>query len=142
MYPLNEKTSFKINQRFREFTRNKKIERKIVKTKGRDFVVENFYAGVARFKFKDLCDKNIGAEDYINIANICNHIFIEDIPIFNNENSNQQLRFITLIDILYEKKISLTLSLEKSLDNIGSSKKHFTTFKRTVSRVYEMTKSP
>ena len=142
LYPLNEKTSFKINQRFREFTRNKKIERKIVKTKGRDFVVENFYAGVARFKFKDLCDKNIGAEDYINIANICNHIFIEDIPIFNNENSNQQLRFITLIDILYEKKISLTLSLEKSLDNIGSSKKHFTTFKRTVSRVYEMTKSP
>ena len=142
LYPLNEKTSFKINQRFREFTRNKKLERKIVKTKGRDFVVENFYAGVARFKFKDLCDKNIGAEDYINIANICNHIFIEDIPIFNNENSNQQLRFITLIDILYEKKISLTLSLEKSLDNIGSSKKHFTTFKRTVSRVYEMTKSP
>ena len=29
-YPLNEKTSFKINQRFREFTRNKKREKKIV----------------------------------------------------------------------------------------------------------------
>ena len=50
--------------------------------------------------------KNLGAEDYINIANIANHIFIEEIPIFNDNNSNQQLRFITLIDILYEKKIS------------------------------------
>ena len=141
-YPLNEKTSFKINQRFREFTKNKKKERKTIKTKGRNFVIENFYSGIARLKFKDLCDKNLGAEDYINIAHICNHIFIEDIPIFKNENSNQQLRFITLIDILYEKKIKLTLSLEENLDNLGSSKKHLTSFKRTLSRMFEMTKSP
>ena len=121
-FPLNEKTSFKVNQRFREFTRNKNREKKIVITKGRKFVIENFFSGVARLKFSDLCDKNLGAEDYINIANICTHIFIENIPIFNNENSNQQLRFITLIDILYEKNVRLTLSLEDSLDNLGSSK--------------------
>ena len=140
-YPLNEKTSFRVNQRFREFTRNINKERKIVKTKGRDFIIENFYSGVVRLKFKDLCDKNLGAEDYINIANICNHIFIEDIPAFNNENSNQQLRFITLMDILYEKKIKLTISLNEKLDNLSSSEKHFDIFKRTVSRMFEMTKS-
>ena len=140
-FPLNEKTSFKINQKFREFTKNKNVEKKIITTKGRNFVIENFYSGVVRFKFKDLCDKNLGAEDYINIANICHHIFIEEIPTFNNENSNQQLRFITLIDIFYEKKIKLTLSLEESLDNLGSSKKHFTIFKRSISRMYEMTKA-
>ena len=139
--PLNEKTSFRINQRFRESTRNKVKEKKIVNTKGRDFVIENFYSGVARFKFKDLCDKNLGAEDYINIANICNHIFIEDIPKFNNENSNQQLRFITLIDILYDKKIRLTLTLEEDLNNLSSSVKHLEVFKRTTSRLLEMTKS-
>ena len=104
-FPLNEKTSFKVNQRFREFTRNKNAESKIVTTKGRNFEIKNFYSGVVRFKFKDLCEKNLGAEDYINIANICHHIFIEEIPIFDDENSNQQLRFITLIDILYEKKL-------------------------------------
>ena len=140
--PLNEKTSFRINQRFREFTRNKAKEKKIVKTKGRDFVIENFYSGVARFKFKDLCDKNLGAEDYINIANSCNHIFIEEIPKFNDENSNQQLRFITLIDIFYEKKIRLTLSFEENFEDLSSSNKHSEIFKRTVSRLFEMTKSP
>ena len=140
--PLNEKTSFRINQRFREFTRNKVKEKKIVKTKGRDFVIENFYSGVARFKFKDLCDKNLGAEDYINIANSCKHIFIEEIPKFNNENSNQQLRFITMIDIFYEKKIRLTLSIEENLNNLSSSNKHSEVFKRTISRIFEMTKSP
>ena len=140
--PLNEKTSFRINQRFREFTRNKVKEKKIVKTKGRDFVIENFYSGVVRFNFKDLCDKNLGAEDYINIANSCNHIFIEEIPKFNDENSNQQLRFITLIDIFYEKKIRLTLSFEENFEDLSSSNKHSEIFKRTVSRLFEMTKRP
>jgi predicted ATPase len=37
---------------------------------------------------------------------------------------NQQLRFITLIDIFYEKKIRLTLSIEKNLNNLGSSVRH------------------
>ena len=113
----------------------------LFRSKGRDFIIENFYSGVVRLKFIDLCDKNLGAEDYINIANICNHIFIEDIPIFNNENSNQQLRFITLIDIFYEKKIKLTLSLNGKLENLSSSEKHFDIFKRTISRMFEMTKS-
>ena len=141
-FPLNARTSFRINQRFREFTRNKIKEKKIITTKGRNFVIENFYSGVVRFKFNELCDKNLGAEDYINIASICEHIFIEDIPIFNNENSNQQLRFVTLIDIFYEKKLSLTLSLEQNLADLNSSNKHSEIFKRTVSRMYEMTKRP
>jgi cell division protein ZapE len=139
-FPLNERTSFKVNQRFREISRDKKKERKIISTKGRNFIIENFFSGTARFKFKDLCEKNIGAEDYINIANICNHIFIEEIPKFNNENSNQQLRFITLIDILYEKKIKLTLTLDQDLLNLSTSIKHSEVFKRTKSRLFEMTK--
>ena len=140
LFPLNEKTSFRVNQRFREFTRDKQKDRKIITTKGRDFLIENFYLGVARFKFNDLCDKNLGPEDYINIAKICNHIFIEEIPKFNNENSNQQLRFITLIDILYEKEIKLTLTAEEDLKNLSSSIKHAEVFKRTSSRLFEMTK--
>ena len=139
-YPLNESTLFKINQNFREFTRDKKKEKKKITTKGRDFIIDNFYDGVFRIKFNELCDKNLGSEDYINIASITNHIFIEEIPIFNENNSNQQLRFITLVDILYEKKISLTLSLANNLKSLGSSKKHFEIFKRTLSRLFEMTK--
>ena len=69
------------------------------------------------------------------------HVFIEKIPSFNEFNSNQQLRFITLIDIFYEKKISLTISLNCTLDKLGTSKKHSKIFKRTLSRLYEMTLS-
>ena len=129
-----------INKSFREFTKDKKKVIKKVTTKGRDLIISNFYNGILRFKFSDLCDKNLGAEDYLNISNISDHIFIEEIPIFNDNNSNQQLRFIILIDILYEKKIILTLSLESDLNNLGSSTKHLQTFKRTTSRLIELTK--
>ncbi len=139
-YPLNEKITFKINQNFRELTKNKKEEEKIIKTKGRIFKISKYFAGITRFKFNDLCDVNLGSEDYINIAKLCDHIFIEDIPIFNDNNSNQQLRFVILIDIFYEKKISLTISLAKDLFNLGSSNKHSEVFKRTRSRLFEMTK--
>ena len=138
-YPLSESTLFMVNKNFRELTRNKKKETRNINTKGRNFVIDNFYDGIFRFNFKELCDKNLGAEDYINISNISNHIFIEEIPVFNDDNSNQQLRFITLIDILYEKKITLSLSLESDLNNLGTSRKHMQTFKRTISRLIELT---
>ena len=140
-YPLNEKTLFKINQKFRIFTKHLKKEEKTINTKGRIFKINTYYDGLARFNFKELCDQNLGAEDYLNISKICKHIFIENVPIFNDYNSNQQLRFITLIDILYEKKIILTLSMNSELANIGTSKKHSEIFKRTTSRLHEMTAS-
>ena len=101
----------------------------------------NFYQGIARFKFNELCNQNLGAEDYLNLSQICKHVFIEEVPKFDEFNSNQQLRFITLIDIFYEKKISLTLSLNCELNKLGTSKKHSKIFKRTISRLYEMTLS-
>ena len=39
----------------------------------------------------------------------------------------------------YEKNITLTLSMETDLIKIGTSKKHSETFKRTTSRLHEMT---
>jgi cell division protein ZapE len=86
-----------------------------------------------------LCDKNLGAEDYLQISNCCNFILIEELPDFNENNSNQQQRFITLIDIIYEKKIPILISSEKSINNLNSSKSLSKIFKRTISRLHELT---
>ena len=138
-FPINEKTSFKINQLFRELTKNKKKQKIKLDVKGREFVISNFYDGVARFKFEDLCNVNIGSEDYLKIADYCRFIIIENIPFFDDDKINQQQRFITLIDILYEKKISLMISMAFNLKKIGSSKKLQASFKRTLSRLHELT---
>ena len=139
LYPLNETTNFKVNKYFRQITKNIQIKDKVLTVKGRKFSIKNYYNGISRFDFTDLCAKNIGAEDYIKIAEACNFIVIENIPNFNNDNSNQQQRFITLIDILYEKNIPLMISSKSQLNLISSSKSLDNVFKRTVSRLYELT---
>ena len=115
------------------------VKEKILTIKGRKFCIKKYYDGISRFHFKDLCAKNIGAEDYIKIAEVCSFIIIENTPNFNNDNSNQQQRFITLIDILYEKKLPLMISSESQLKLISSSKSLENVFKRTISRLYELT---
>ena len=87
----------------------------------------------------ELCDKNLGSEDYISIANNCEFMFIENLPDFNTNNLNHQQRFITLIDILYEKKIPLMVTSFINLQSINSSKNLQESFKRTISRLYELT---
>jgi cell division protein ZapE len=138
-YPLNDKTNFKINKLFRKLTKGRTRKEKIVSIKGRKFNIKKYYQGIARFNFKDLCNKNIGAEDYLKIAKVCDFLIIEKLPDFNNNNLNQQQRFITLIDIIYEKKIFLAISSESSLQEITSAKSLMKPFKRTTSRLYELT---
>ncbi len=112
---------------------------KILNIKGRDFKIQNYYEGISRFDFKDLCDRNLGAEDYLEIAKVSNFIVIENIPQFNDINSNQQLRFITLIDIIYDKNIPIAITANSNLDQFSSTKSLEKEFKRTTSRLYELT---
>ena len=138
-FPLNQETNFKINKFFRTITKNKKLLSKILNIKGREFLINNFYEGVLRFEFHELCDKNLGAEDYLEIAKNSKFIVIEKIPQFNDINSNQQQRFITLLDVIYDKDIPLAVTANQDLSEFTSSKMLEKSFKRTISRLYELT---
>ena len=138
-FPLNQETNFKINKFFRTITKDKNILEKILNIKGRAFKINHFYEGISKFDFHELCDQNFGAEDYLEIAKNSNFIVIENIPQFNDINSNQQLRFITLLDIIYDKNIPIAVTANHSLDQLTSSKALEKEFKRTISRLYELT---
>ena len=138
-YPLNQETNFKINKFFRTITKDKKHLSKIINVKGREFKIKNFYEGAARFDFDDLCNQNLGAEDYLEIIKNCKFITLDNVPQFNDVNSNQQQRFIILIDVLYDKDIPLAVTAEKNIDQFTSSRLLENPFKRTVSRLYELT---
>ena len=138
-YPLNKETNFNINKFFRTITKDKKHSLKTINVKGRDFKIENFYEGVVRFNFNELCDQNLGAEDYLEIIKNCKFIVIDQIPQFNDTNSNQQQRFITLLDVIYDKNIPISVTANQNLDEFRSSKLLEKPFKRTISRLYELT---
>ncbi len=139
LFPIDETTNFVFNKYFRTITKNKKKIEKIFEIKGRKLEIENFYERIVKFNFDELCDRNIGSEDYLKIASNCDFIFIEKLPNFNDDNSNQQQRFITFIDIIYERKIPLMITSNVSLDSINSSERLRDPFKRTTSRLHELT---
>ena len=137
--PIDESSNFKFNKFFRKMTKNREKTSKILDIKGRKLIIENFYDRVTKFNFDELFNNNLGSEDYIGIAKESDLIFIENLPNFNEDNSNQQQRFITFIDIIYEKKIPLMIKSEVDLNSLCSSKSLTEPFKRTLSRLYEMT---
>ncbi|EGG13915.1 putative ATPase [Cavenderia fasciculata] len=73
----------------------------------RNVVVPRSARGVARFTFGQLCEKALGAADYIVVAQNYHTVFIDNIPMMNESTKNQARRFITLVDVLYEHKVKL-----------------------------------
>ena len=140
-FPLNKESNFQMNKFFRIISKDRKNTTQILDIKGREFLIKEFYEGVVRLTFNELCNKNLGAEDYLEIVKVSKFIVIDQIPQFDDINSNQQHRFITLIDIIYDKKIPIAVTAEKNLNELTSSKSLKEPFKRTISRLYELTSS-
>ena len=67
-FPLNQETNFRMNKFFRTITKDKKKLYKILSIKGRNLEINNYFEGISRFNFKELCDRNLGAEDYLEIV--------------------------------------------------------------------------
>jgi protein AFG1 len=78
----------------------------------RTLTASTVYGGdrMARFSFEELCDRDLGAQDYRAIAQKFDIVVLEDIPYLNLEQHNIARRFITLIDELYEGKCALLCS--------------------------------
>ena len=89
--PKDQSINFRFNKYFRQITKNKKKTLKILEVKGRNLELENFYERIIKFDFDELCNRNLGSEDYISIANNCDFMFIKNLPDFNEDNSTAKI---------------------------------------------------
>lgn len=95
---------------------------------------------VARFQFEELCSRPLGASDYLALAQAFETIIVENAPAMNFDRRNEAKRFITLVDILYEKKVRLVLSAETEAHELyhAPTGHEAQEFQRTASRLIEM----
>ncbi|MFQ5765684.1 MAG: cell division protein ZapE, partial [Rhodospirillales bacterium] len=77
---------------------------------GREIEIPKVAEGVAMASFGDLCEKPLGAADYLTIAERFNTVLLRGIPKLGPERRNEAKRFVTLIDALYESKVNLICS--------------------------------
>lgn len=106
--------------------------------KGRKITVPKFAGDIAVFDFKDLCDKPLGSEDYLEIAKEFKTIILANVPKLKKDDYNLAIRFINLIDALYENKVKLIISAEVPANEIYTEGERSFEFHRTVSRLNEM----
>jgi len=105
---------------------------------GRQLAVPQAAKGVARFGYGDLCERALGAADYIAIATHFHTVIIGDIPLMTPEQRNEARRFMTLIDALYEHKTNLICAAADVPDKLYVVGDGMREFKRTASRLIEM----
>lgn len=105
---------------------------------GRVIAVPQAAMGAARFAFADLCEKPLGARDYVRLSHAYEMLMIESVPQFSRHRSDAAKRFILLVDTLYDRGVKLAASFAVPLDQLGQDDKTQFEFGRTVSRLIEM----
>jgi cell division protein ZapE len=111
-----------------------------VPRKGRTIAVPAATERVARFGFADLCEKPLGAADYLAIAKRYDSIFVENVPMLGPEKRNETKRFINLVDTFYDNAIRLYISAAVAPEDLLTERRGTEGFEfdRTVSRLFEM----
>ncbi len=105
---------------------------------GRQLHVPKSLKGVAVFSFARLCRQPLGAADYLAIARAYHSVFLVGIPMMGPENRNEAVRFVTLIDALYERKVKLFAAADAAPEDLYRQGDGAFEFQRTVSRLMEM----
>lgn len=107
---------------------------------GRHVKVPLAAGAAARFSFADLCEKPLGARDYLAIARRFPTLFIDHVPVLAEGRRNEAKRFILLIDTLYDHHVRLVMSAEAEPQALYAGKSGVESFEfdRTASRLVEM----
>ncbi len=138
--PADDAARAALDDAFRRLTGRAKGERISVAVRGHPLEIPQAASGVARFGFADLCDRPLGAADYLAIAQDFHTVIIDGIPRMHAENRNEAKRFITLIDALYDNRVKLLASAEAEAHELYDAPhgREAFEFDRTVSRLIEM----
>ncbi|MEX2455654.1 MAG: AFG1/ZapE family ATPase, partial [Rhodospirillaceae bacterium] len=94
--------------------------------------------GVARFAFADLCERPLGAPDYLALAKAYHTVILSDVPLLPAARRNEAKRLVTLVDALYEHRVNMVVSAAAEPDLLCTEGDSAAAFERTASRLIEM----
>ena len=136
--PLGANSNAALDAAFTALTDNAAGEPAELTATGRKVIVPLAAKGVARFSFSELCEKPLGAPDYLAIAKAYHTVILSGIPMLPPAKRNEAKRLVTLIDALYEHKVNVVASAAAQPDELSPEGDTAFAFERTASRLIEM----
>ena len=136
--PLGAAAAAALDRAFADLTDGAAGRAERLDVQGRMVEVPRAARGVARFTFAELCERPLGAADYLALARRYRTLIVDGIPRMGAEHRNQARRFITLVDQLYECRANLVCAAAVPPDALYGGRDHEAEFRRTASRLIEM----
>ncbi len=138
--PLGPRSKAAFEKAWEAMTEGAQETSQKIEVKGRKIEIERTHEGTARFTFAELCQRPLGAQDYLAIARRFHTLFLQDVPIMELADRNAAKRFINLIDALYDEGVKLVVSAAANPHALyqGKSGTEAFEFQRTASRLIEM----
>jgi cell division protein ZapE len=136
--PLGPAAAAAMDDLWRRLTFGEPCREEVLAVLGRELPVPRASFGAARFAFADLCEKPLGAADYLALARHYHTIFLDGIPVMGPEQRNEARRFITFIDTIYDHRTGFIASAEAEPDALYRAGDGAGYFERTASRLTEM----
>ena len=136
--PLGAWATKKLDEAFRALSNGSDGEPRVLRTQGRDVEVPRSAPGVAMAHFMDWCARPMGAADFLCIADNFHTVIVAEIPKMGPDSQDKAVRFVTMIDTFYEKKVKFICSAAAGPANLYPEGDGSFEFQRTVSRLMEM----
>ncbi|KOX77909.1 Putative ATPase N2B [Melipona quadrifasciata] len=89
---------------------NDVVRSRTISIRGRNVTFERTCGQVLDSTFAELCDRPLGAGDYLELSQAFHTVIIRDVPQLDFRLKSQTRRFITLIDTLYDNKVRVVIS--------------------------------
>jgi cell division protein ZapE len=105
---------------------------------GRPLMARRCAGSAVWFDFAALCDGPRSQLDYLDLAQRFAVMFLSNIPVMSEAQSDLARRFTWLIDILYDHKVKLVASAAAPAGQLYVAGRNVREFPRTVSRLTEM----
>ena len=136
--PLGPEADAGIEAAWQRLTGAAKGRKTVLTVQGRELVLKQTAAGVARTSFNRLCANALGSADYLRLSHAFQTLILENVPQLGPHNRNEAKRFVTLIDALYETRTKLVMSAEVQPSELYLKGDGVFEFERTASRLIEM----
>lgn len=137
-WPLGHHTENWADSMFHELSGGSPVHTDDLTVKGRVMQVERVARNVARFTFAQLCERPVGAEDYLAIAQKYHTVFLEGVPKLRYDRRNEAKRLMILIDAFYDSGTRLIVTADAPPEKLYYGTDHAFEFQRTISRLLEM----
>ncbi len=136
--PLNGDSARHMAQCFRELAADSSLQDQSILIAGRGIAIRGLAHGCVWFDFKCLCETARAASDYLELARRYHTLMVSGVPHMDNEANDPALRFIHLVDSLYDRKVNLVMSAAGEPASLYTGRLHAKAFRRTRSRLEEM----